>query len=72
LQKLDWHRKAGQELDREETSYLTTEKGDIVSEVTNLGYSRAQANRALGELPKSRDLSLDDRVKLALLWLARH
>lgn len=67
MKKLDWHRKAGQELDREETSYLTTEKGDIVSEVTNLGYSRAQVNRALGELPKSRDLSLDDRVKLALL-----
>jgi len=72
LQKLDCYRKAGQELDREETSYLTTEKGDIVSEVTNLGYSVAQANRALGELPKSCDLSLDDKIKLALLWLARY
>ncbi len=51
---------------------MITEKSDIVSEVTNLGYSVAQANQALGELPQSCDFSLDDRVKLALPWLAGH
>ena len=53
-------------------SSLSQENADIMSVLTNLGYSVAQANRAIAEVPQSPDLSLEDRIKIALQWLASH
>jgi len=39
---------------------------EVLSALTNLGYTLAEATRALSSLPQEKDLSLEDRVKLAL------
>ncbi len=44
---------------------------DIVTALTNLGYSTADANRAASAIPSSAELTLEDKVRLALRHLAR-
>ena len=39
---------------------------EVLSALTNLGYTLAEATRALSSLPQEKDLSLEDRIKLAL------
>ena len=48
------------------TSYLTEDNAEVAAALTKLGYSAAEAARAVAELPQSPDLSLEDKVKLAL------
>ena len=40
--------------------------GQVVSALTNLGYSLAEASRAVSALPQGRKLSLEDKIKMAL------
>jgi len=45
------------------------ENADVLSALTSLGYSAAEAVKAVGALPADSDLSLEEKVKLALQYL---
>ena len=45
---------------------LVQENAEVVSALTSLGYSAAEATRAVATLPPSSDLSLEEKLKLAL------
>ncbi len=43
---------------------------DVLSALTSLGYSVAEASRAVASLPPASDLSLEERIRLALGYFA--
>ena len=45
---------------------LAEENADVLAALTSLGYSVSEANRAVATLPPSSDLSLEEKLKLAL------
>jgi Holliday junction DNA helicase RuvA len=45
------------------------ENADVLAALTSLGYSAAEAVKAVGALPADSDLSLEEKVKLALQYL---
>jgi len=45
---------------------LAQENADVIAALTSLGYSVSEASRAVTTLPPSSDLSLEERIKLAL------
>ncbi len=47
------------------------DNADMVAALTNLGYSTADATRAAAAVPSSEDLTLEDKIRLALRHLAR-
>ena len=47
---------------------LAEENAEVVAALTSLGYSLAEASRAVANLP-STELSLEEKVKLALQYL---
>ncbi len=47
---------------------LAQENTDVLAALTSLGYSVAEATKAVASLPLSSDLSLEDRIKLALQY----
>ncbi|MFC1928167.1 Holliday junction branch migration protein RuvA [Chloroflexota bacterium] len=47
---------------------LVQENTDVLTALTSLGYSVSEASRAVATLPSSSDLSLEDKVKLALQY----
>ena len=47
---------------------LAEENAEVLSALTSLGYSVAEATRAVATLPPSSDLSLEEKVKLALQY----
>ena len=47
---------------------LAQENTDVLAALTSLGYSVSEANRAVATLPPSSDLSLEERIKLALQY----
>ena len=49
-------------------SRLTQEDTEVIEALTALGYSVAEANRAVASLPKSSALSLEEKVRLALQY----
>lgn len=49
---------------------LTAENTDVVAALTSLGYSLKEATQAVSSLPPSSELTLEDKVKLALQQLA--
>ena len=49
---------------------LALENADVLAALTNLGYSATEATRAVATLPPSSDLSLEEKVKLALQYFA--
>jgi Holliday junction DNA helicase RuvA len=49
----------------------TGDNADMVAALTNLGYSTADATRAAAAVPSSEDLTLEDKIRLALRHLAR-
>lgn len=53
------------------SSYPTADNADIVAALTNLGYSTADATRAAATVPNTEDLTLEDKIRLALRRLAR-
>jgi len=50
---------------------LAQENADVVAALTSLGYSVAEATRAVGNLPDGKKLSLEERLKLALQYLGK-
>lgn len=47
---------------------LAQENADVLAALISLGYSAAEAIRAVASLPREQELSLEDRVKLALAY----
>jgi Holliday junction DNA helicase RuvA len=47
---------------------LAQENTDVLAALTSLGYSVAEANRAVATLPPSSDISLEERIKQALQY----
>ena len=47
---------------------LARENSDVLAALTSLGYSLNEASRAVATLPTSSDLSLEEKIKLALQY----
>jgi len=47
---------------------LAEENADVLAALTSLGYSVTEASRAVATLPPSSDLSLEEKIKLALQY----
>jgi Holliday junction DNA helicase RuvA len=45
------------------------ENADVLAALTSLGYSAAEAVKAVGALPVETDLALEEKIKLALQYL---
>ena len=45
---------------------LAAENTDVLAALTSLGYSVTEATQAVATLPQDQDLSLEDKIKLAL------
>ena len=48
---------------------IARENTDVLTALTTLGYSAAEATRAIASLPTSSDLPLEEKIKLALQYL---
>ena len=48
---------------------LAQETGEVLSALTSLGYSAQEATRAVASLPRDAQLSLEEKVRLALGYL---
>ncbi len=48
---------------------VAQENTDVLAALTSLGYSVSEASRAVATLPAASDLSVEERVKLALQYL---
>ncbi|HEY33048.1 MAG TPA: Holliday junction branch migration protein RuvA [Dehalococcoidia bacterium] len=47
---------------------IAQENTDVLAALTSLGYSVAEASRAVATLPAASDLSIEERIKLALQY----
>ena len=52
-------------------TYPTEDTAKVIAALTNLGYSASDAARAAAALPPSSDISLEEKVKMALRHLAK-
>lgn len=50
---------------------LPQDKADVVAALTSLGYSASEAMKSVSALPEDPDLSLEDKVRLALQGLGK-
>ncbi len=50
------------------SAQLAQENTDVIAALTSLGYSVSEASRAVASLPPSSDLSLEEKIKLALQY----
>jgi Holliday junction DNA helicase RuvA len=50
---------------------LASESADVIAALTGLGYSLAEATKAISKLPDSEELSLEEKIKIALQQMAR-
>ena len=53
-----------------ERPYLNEDSGEVMAALTNLGYSSAEAARAIAALSHTSALTLEDKIRLALKYLA--
>jgi Holliday junction DNA helicase RuvA len=58
--------KIGAELVTSPAAQLAQENADVIAALTSLGYSVAEASRAVANLPASPDLTLEEKLRLAL------
>ena len=49
---------------------LAPESADTIAALTGLGYSLAEATKAISKLPASEELSLEEKIKIALQQMA--
>ncbi|HEX9976675.1 MAG TPA: Holliday junction branch migration protein RuvA [Dehalococcoidales bacterium] len=47
---------------------LAQENADVIAALTSLGYSVAEASRAVANLPSAPDLTLEEKIRLALSY----
>jgi len=50
---------------------LAPESADTIAALTGLGYSLAEATKAISKLPVSEELSLEEKIRIALQEMAR-
>ena len=50
---------------------LAPESADVISAITGLGYSLAEATKAISKLSDSEGLSLEEKIKMALQQMVR-
>ncbi len=50
---------------------ISEENSDVLGALTSLGYSAAEAVRAVASLPTDKKMKLEDKVKLALQYLGK-
>ena len=50
---------------------LAQENTDVLAALTSLGYSAAEATKAVTTLPSTSDLSLEEKIKTALQYFSR-
>ncbi|HEU65145.1 MAG TPA: Holliday junction branch migration protein RuvA [Chloroflexi bacterium] len=50
---------------------LAPESADVIAALTGLGYSLTEATKAISKLPGSEELSLEEKIKMALQQMAR-
>jgi len=50
---------------------LAPESVDVIAALTGLGYSLAEATKAISKLPDSEELNLEEKVRMALQQMAR-
>jgi len=50
---------------------LFPERADVIAALTGLGYSVTEATKAISRLPDSEELSLEEKVRMALQQMAR-
>jgi Holliday junction resolvasome RuvABC DNA-binding subunit len=50
---------------------LAPERADVIAALTGLGYSVTEATKAISKVPDSEELSLEDKIKMALQQMAR-
>lgn len=50
---------------------LAPESADVIAALTGLGYSLAEATKAISKLPDSKELNLEEKIKMALQQMAR-
>jgi len=56
---------------REMALPLAPERVDVIAALTGLGYSVTEATKAISKLPDSQELSLEDRIRMALQQMAK-
>jgi len=56
---------------REMALPLAPERVDVIAALTGLGYSVTEAAKAISRLPDSEELSLEEKVRMALQQMAR-
>ena len=56
---------------REMALPLAPERADVIAALTGLGYSVTEAAKAISRLPDFEELSLEEKVKMALQQMAR-
>ncbi|MDD5038306.1 MAG: Holliday junction branch migration protein RuvA [Dehalococcoidales bacterium] len=61
--------KIGASLTTTPSSHIVQENTDVLDALTSLGYSVAEANRAVATIPQDKKLSLEEKIKLALQYL---
>jgi len=49
---------------------LVPESADVIAALTSLGYSLTEATKAISKLSDSKELSLEDKIKMALQQMA--
>ena len=50
---------------------LGQESADTIAALTGLGYSLTEATNAVSKLPDSKELSLEEKIKMALQQMAK-
>jgi Holliday junction DNA helicase RuvA len=68
---LELKEKIGAGLSISPTSHVSEENADVLGALTSLGYSAADAVKAVMSLPADPKLKLEDKVKLALQYLGQ-
>ena len=60
--------KIGAELVTAPAAQLAQENADVLAALTSLGYSVAEASRAVASLPSTPDLTIEEKIRLALSY----
>jgi holliday junction DNA helicase RuvA len=68
---LELKEKIGAGLAISPTDHVSEENADVLGALTSLGYSAAEAVKAVAALPSNSKLNLEDKVKMALQYLGK-